>query len=71
MAGDAAALKRRVHDLLLDLRLHVDMAGEAHVIALFQEQVLIVRLMRIMAGRAVARGRGPVDVLEVYLVRMT
>ena len=71
MAGSAAALQRRVHDFLLDFRLHVDMAGEAQAGALLNEQTRIVRLMRVMAGRAVARRRGTVDVLEVYLVGMT
>ena len=70
MAGGAAARQRRMHDLLLDIRLHVDMAGEAEISAVFKEQTRILRLMRIMTGGAVPCGCGAVDELEVRLIRM-
>lgn len=70
MAGCTTALQRRVNDFFLDFSLHVDMAGEAQISALFNEQARILRLMRIMARRAVARGSGTMDELVVYLVGM-
>ena len=59
-----------MHDLLLDVRLHVDMAGETEVRFDFYEQVRVLRLMRIMARGAVPRGRGAMDELEVDLIGM-
>ena len=70
MAGSTTAFQRGVHYFFLDLGLHVDVAGEAQISALFNEQARILRLMRIMARRAVARGSGTMDEFVVYLVRM-
>jgi hypothetical protein len=59
-----------VHDLLFDFPLHIDMTGEAEVRSLFYEQSCGVRLMRVMAGRAVTRGSGAVDKLEIVFIGM-
>ncbi len=68
VARGAAAVKRRVHEFLLDLVLHVSVTGEAQLGAGFDEQACDRRLMRIVACRAIAGGRGAMDVFVVYLV---
>ena len=68
MARGAAAVQRRVRELLLDFLLHVDMTHKAKIGAVLNEQTPGIRLMRIMAGGAVPRGRGTVDELIVCLV---
>lgn len=59
-----------MHDFLFKLPLHVDVTHEAEFGAVFNNQALIVRLMRTVTGSAVACGRGTMDVLILYFVRM-
>ena len=69
VAGGAAARKRGVHGLFLQLALRVHMTGEAQRCALGDE-TRVVRLVRMMAERAISRGYRAVDIAEVRLVGM-
>jgi len=71
VAGRATARQRGVHVLLLQHLLHIDVTADAQLFTFLQQECLVVRLVRCVAGSTVSCGDRAVNELEVHVIRMT
>ena len=70
MARRAPAGEGRMHGLLFQHVRHVEMTAEAQLLVFLQQQRLVVGLVRAVAGGAASGGDGPMEHLEVHMIRM-